>query len=181
MELKFSQNIAISYYWHQFPGLIHFSFTSRQDNSCLIPTIQQYRTGTTTETISETNIRLAYQKYLPFVLTLLYKHDCNQIQFIDDKLRIVFTYLIWFEDSKGNYIPIDFMTNSSESLKNISFGITDSSYYDLLPKVLYPNAPDKSLACFELYCVHTTGLSDISIRNQVNLLMGNLSRKKRGQ
>ena len=66
-------------------------------------------------------------------------------------------------------------------LKSASFGISDLSYYDLLAKALYPNAPDKSLACFELCCVHSTALNDVSIRNQVNLLMGNLSRKKRGQ
>ena len=181
MELKSNQNIAISYYWHQFSGLVHFSFTSRQDNSCIIPAIQQFASAA--HTITEATVSLAYRKYLPLALTLLYKHSCAQFQATDDKLRLVFTYLIWFEDTKGNYIPVDFLTSEckqDQELKSAPPGITDISYYDLLPKVLYPNAPENSLACFELFCVHSAGLSEISIRNQLNLMIGSLSRKKRG-
>jgi hypothetical protein len=27
---------------------------------------------------------------------------------LDDKFNIVFSYLIWFEDKKSNYLPVDF-------------------------------------------------------------------------
>ena len=59
---------------------------------------------------------------MPIVLTFLYKNDCTQFHFTDDKLELIFSYHIWFEDRKSNYIPVDF--NTINQLYN--------SYNDLL-------------------------------------------------
>lgn len=120
MDVKLKRNISMSFYWHQFPGLIHFSFINRQENICVIPTMDKNHEYD----LSEYKINLAYRKYMPICLTFLYKNDCTQFQFTDDKLELIFSYHIWFEDRKFNYIPVDFNT------------ITQlySSYNDLLDK-----------------------------------------------
>lgn len=87
MELKFNRNIAISYYWYQFPGLVHFSFINRQTNLSVIPTIESYESSNNLN-ISEQTISLAYRKYLPIIQMFLYKHNCTQFQFVDDKLKV---------------------------------------------------------------------------------------------
>jgi hypothetical protein len=120
MDVKLKRNVSMSFYWHQFPGLIHFSFVNRQENTCVIPTIDKnYEYD-----LSEYKINLAYRKYMPIVLTFLYKNDCTQFQFTDDKLELILNYHIWFEDRKSNYIPVDFNTinqlysNYSDLLEN---------------------------------------------------------------
>ena len=185
MELKFNRNITISYYWHQFPGLVHFSFINRQENLCIIPTIDAYETSNLKA--SEKTISFAYKKYLPIIQTLLNKHHCTQFQFIDDKLKLVFSYFLWFEDRSSNYIPIDFiitnnsMSNSFQSYSSKSnlADMTNQNFYESLPRLCYPNAPENSLICFELYCLHSPSLSDLNIKKQLNLLMFNLSKKSR--
>ena len=194
MELKLHRNISMSYYWHQFPGLIHFSFINRQDNLCVIPTIDMCSNFD----MDEKKINLAYKKYLPMVATLFYKYNCTQLQFVDDKLKLVFSYFVWFEDIKSNYIPVDlnlitqvynkfssstagdlfYWANLALDQKNYkSPGITNKSYYDLLPRLCYPNAPDRSLICYELYSIHSPTLNDAKIKRQLNKLMFSLSKK----
>lgn len=193
MDLKLYRNITISYYWHMFPGLIHFSFVNRQTNMGIVPTIDAYQSPN----ITEQAINTIYKKYVPVIQTLLYKQSCTQIQFVDDKLQLVFSYFIWFEDVKANYIPVNFMNSglnqpqsfdknsdslfSSQSvLKAQPPGITmQRNFYELLPRFCYPNAPENSLVCYELYCIHSPSLSDLSIKNQLNELKQNLSRKSR--
>lgn len=195
MDLKLYRNITISYYWHQFPGLIHFSFINRHNNMSIIPTIDAYQSPYIS--VTDQAINTMYKKYVPIVQALLYKQNCTQIQFVDDKLKLVFSYFIWFEDIKSNYIPVDFMNsattqpqelsknydsllNSQSDLKTQPPGITmQQNFYEILPKFCYPYAPDNSLVCFELYCIHSPSLSDLSIKNQLNLLKQNLTKKSR--
>ena len=104
IDIKFKRNISMSYYWHLKPGLIHFSFINRQDNTCIVPTVDaSYKYN-----LNEYKINLAYRKYMPIILTFLYKNDCTQFQFNDDKLELVFSYFIWFEDKNFNNIPVNF-------------------------------------------------------------------------
>ena len=181
IELKLKRNIAISYYWHNYPGLIHFSLINRHKHTCIIPTID----ASPKFNISEVAIKTAYKKYSPLIQIFLYKHNCSQFQITDDKLKMSITYIIWFEDKKSSYIPVNFnlvdlnQNNNIdvESFKSPSPGITDKSFYDVLTKVCYPNAPDNSLSCYELYCLHASSVSEIKIKNQLNLLMLNFSRK----
>ena len=197
MDLKWKRNIAMSFYWHQFPGLVHFSFINRNENICCIPTIDPLLKFN----LSEEKIKLAYRKYLPLVGLFLYKFDCTQFQFNDDRLDIVFSYFIWFEDKKGNYLPVDFnlvsknefllvnkvtgsdLTNErvvglqSERRRDLHMpGITDKSYYELLKALCYPNAPSDSLTCYELYCIHSLKLNDETIKTQLNSLVDSISK-----
>jgi hypothetical protein len=198
MDVKMKRNLAMSYYWHQFPGLVHFSFINRHDNNCIVPTIEAYLDNE----ISETKINLAYRKYLPIIITFLYKYDCTQFQFIDSLLGIVVNYYIWFEDKNANYIPVDLNTTNQqqqqsqqqhqkqrasknenilneklfrnrnnayfnyEQKQHFPIGITLESYYDLLRKICYPNAPNESLSCYELICLHSITLNEKIISDQ---------------
>lgn len=179
IELKLNRNIAISFYWHSYPGLIHFSIINRQKHTCFIPTIDM----SPKFNIPETAIKTAYQKYSPLIQIFLYKYNCSQFQFTDDQLKLSITYIIWFEDKKSNYIPVDFNSlafnanSTDESYKSPSPGITDKSFYDILPKICYPNAPENSLCCYELYCLHSSSVSETKIKNQLNMLMLNFPRK----
>ena len=58
MDVKLKRNIAMSFYWHQFPGLVHFSFINRHDNVCVIPTIDE----NFEYNLNEYKINLAYRK-----------------------------------------------------------------------------------------------------------------------
>jgi hypothetical protein len=217
MDIKFKRNVAMSFYWHKLPGLIHFTFINRHDNTCFLPSIED----TPEFNLTKSKINLAYRKYMPIALTFLYKNDCTQFQFNDDLLKIVFNYHIWFEDRKSNKIPVDFVnikkmynnynelllansTNNGlnkplESNKNIMYqksllaniqndreqykppGITEKSYYDLIKTLCYPNAPNDSLTCYELICIHSNKLSDNLIKAQNNNLINNLSRMSKNQ
>ncbi len=104
IEVKWRRNTSMSFFWNLYAGLIHFSFINRQDNIAVIPTIEtnlQYN-------LDESKINLAYRKYVPIVFTFFTRYQCTQFHFTDDKLNIVFSYLIWFEDKKSNYLPVDF-------------------------------------------------------------------------
>ena len=201
MEVKMKRNLAMTYYWHQFVGLIHFSFVNRQDNCCIVPTIESYDNGET----SEAKINAAYRKYLPIIITFLYKYDCTQFQFIDSSLGVVINYFIWFEDKNANYIPVELNQqrangmlkkenfNNNEKLfgrskatyfnlehkTNFPIGITLESYYDLLRKLCYPNAPKESLFCYELICLHSLKVNEKLIHEQCLALAKMLSQSKK--
>jgi hypothetical protein len=104
LDIKFKRNVSMAFYSHKLTGLVHFSLVNRQTNVGIVPTIDaepQYN-------LSEFRINLAYRKYIPIVLTMLYKNDCTQFKFVDDKLEIVFCYSVWFEDVNFNKVPIEF-------------------------------------------------------------------------
>jgi hypothetical protein len=103
----------MSFFWNLYSGLIHFSFINRQDNLSFIPTIDECKQYN----LDEYRINLAYRKYTPIVFTFFTRFQCTQFQFTDDKLNLVFSYLIWFEDKKSNYLPVDFDT-AGQSLFN---------------------------------------------------------------
>jgi hypothetical protein len=203
MDVKMKRNLAMSYYWHQFPGLVHFSFINRQDNICIVPTIEAYADND----ISDAKINSAYRKYLPIMITFLYKYDCTQFQFIDSSLGLVINYFIWFEDKNANYIPVDLNTSQQratgllktenfsnnekyfsrnkaayfnlEQKANYPIGITLESYYDLLRKLCYPNAPNESLSCYELICLHSTKVNEKIVSDQCASLATLLSQSKK--
>jgi hypothetical protein len=73
---------------------------------------------------------------MPIVLTLLYRNDCTQIKFVDDKLEIVFCYFIWLEDKNFNNIPIDFneknlIQNANSSNSSASNSNLNSNKYSI--------------------------------------------------
>lgn len=103
-KVKWRRNTSMSFFWNLYSGLIHFSFINRQDNNSFIPTIDECKQYN----LDEYRINLAYRKYTPIVFTFFTRFQCTQFQFTDDKLNIVFSYLIWFEDKKSNYLPVDF-------------------------------------------------------------------------
>jgi hypothetical protein len=200
IDVKLKCNVAMSFY--NLNGLIHFSFINRNENLILIPTIDLLANAN----ITELNVHVAYRKYYPLVLTLLYKYDCTKVQFVDKDLGVVFNYSIWFEDKNSNMIPLDFSMSrrnqysfesqqsqqqqQQHSYLNAYFnadkkascppGITSKSYYDLLRKTCYPNAAD-SIVCFELVCIHSIKLDEQKIKEQFFGLASILSqmRKKR--
>jgi Hermansky-Pudlak syndrome 1 protein len=185
IEVKLNRNIAVSYYWFQFHGLIHFSFINRTDHMSFIPTVE----ANIHFNVSESSIHGAYRKYLPISLTLLAKQDCTRIQFTDDTLQIVFTYYLWFEDKNYNFIPVDFTTNTFSEMTNYwemlanyyhqhhhRTGMSDKSFYEMIKSICYPNAPADKLICYELFCVHSTRIDEETIKNQVFGLVNIMSK-----
>jgi hypothetical protein len=193
LDIKLTRNVAMSFYWHLLPGLIHFSMINRQDNQCIIPSID----ASLKYNVDEEKIIQAYRKYLPLVLRLLIKFECTRFQFIDDKLNIVFSYMIWFEDKKSNKIPVDISNEFNENYNNSLLynnktsrqiietknyliskcyppGITEKNFYELIKTLCYPNAPSDNLMCFELITIHSAQLSDEFIKKQFNFMVANL-------
>ena len=122
---------------------------------------------------------------------------------------MVINYFIWFEDKNANYIPVDLNTSQSSQranvMKNENFnnekyfnrnkssylnieqktsfpiGITLDSYYDLLRKLCYPNAPSESLSCYELICLHSITATEKLINDQCVSLATLLSQSKKNK
>lgn len=122
IDIKFKRNISMAFYSHNIPSLVHFTLINRQTNVAVIPSIDPVHSVN----LDQTRINLAYRKFMPIILTLLYKNDCTQFKFVDDKLEIVFCYFVWFEDKSFNNIPIDFTetkpTDSSNNEPNNNTG-----------------------------------------------------------
>lgn len=146
--------------------------------------------------ITESKIISAYRKYVPIVIKLLYKFECAKLRFWDDRLELVFNYLVWFEDRSGNRIPVDFSLGSkqfesreilhdeskhgrgiqNQQNKNFLPGITEKSFYDQLKSICYPNASPESLICYELFSLHSARLKDEKVDYQFKYLVANLAK-----
>ena len=153
--------------------------------------------------IDEAIIRFAYRKYVPIITKLLFKFECSKLQFCDDHLRLIFNYLVWFEDRSGNRIPVDFnsggnSTRQFEASREFQFfderrgggagqnsqanryyflpGITEKSFYDQLKITCYPNAPPESLICYELFSLHSGQLTAQIVDYQFRYLVEKLGK-----
>lgn len=119
MEIKLKRNVSMAYYSYLLPGLVHFSFVNRQDNTCVIPTID----AALNYNLNEAKILQAYRKYVPIVMKFLYSYECAEFRFWDDRLNAVVSYLMWFEDRGGNRLSADFNRRvSAASVKKAGVG-----------------------------------------------------------
>lgn len=159
--------------------------------------------------LSEAKIIEAYRKYVPIVMKLLYNFECSEMRFWDEQLELVFNYVIWFEDRKGNPIPVDFNRSSKKTaeskagemsqedvsrltarsstplpagqMRHFSPGITDKCFYEQIKSMCYPNAPADSLICYELFCLHSSKLREDRIDKQFKYLVTNIAKMSRNQ
>lgn len=199
IEVKRMRNMSMMFFCNLYPGLLHFSFINRQDNTGVIPTVDTNEKFN----MDETKINSIYKKYVPIIYTFFTKYQSTQFMFHDDKLQIVFSYVIWFEDKKSNQLPIDFsihnndyfkmnrgfldQTNLANSTNNLvdktnnqlvnSPGITNKNNYDVLQNICYPNAPINSLTCYELYSIHSPQLDEDKVKFQIKSLMNSLTKR----
>ncbi|CAF0708209.1 unnamed protein product [Brachionus calyciflorus] len=186
IDIKVKRNYSMAYYLHMIPGLVHFSFINRNNNKCIIPSMDS------DNNIDEFKINKIYKKYLPIVYKLLYSNDSTEFIFRDDKLGVTFSYKIWFVDKNFNKIPVDFnemnqlygsITDVSANYQNSVLikmlieknsyrqpGITGKNFYDFLKKVCYPNAPVGSLICYELATLHGNNVKEEIIKNNIKYL-----------
>ncbi|XP_055935733.1 BLOC-3 complex member HPS1-like [Argiope bruennichi] len=145
LEVKAMQNITMSSYITEYPGLIHFIYIDRNSDCLIAPNVivkKGHLNGTPSLKQKIWKMVSVGRRYIDGI-----KNFCSLWK--DDDLY--FYYNIWFEDSTGRVIKPTVYPN----LKNFpKKGIICGNFYKRLVQECFPAASYNHIFCYEFFCVH---------------------------
>nr|XP_006817745.1 PREDICTED: Hermansky-Pudlak syndrome 1 protein-like [Saccoglossus kowalevskii] len=149
LSVKGQRNVTMTAYMEDFPGLVHFIYVDRTVDVLTAPSLNS---SCDTSKDDSDPTQLLKSKIWQMVRD---SHRYLQKGFISMTKRdgdYHYSYFIWFEDNSGNPLPIQ----QAPRLASFEFGpgIIASHFYSKLTRQCFPNAPIKSVHCYELMCMH---------------------------
>lgn len=146
LEVRGQQNVTMTAYHNDFPGLIHYIYINRTTDQLIAPTVNVNIDSNSSMYVL---IKQRIWDYWQYSETMLSKGYTSYILRDGD---FCFSYFIWFEDSFGKPMV------SPKSLKDLNenkpTGILSGHFYKNLTHHLFPTVPKGSTNCYELLCMH---------------------------
>lgn len=165
LEVKALQNITMTSYMAEYPGLIHFIYVDRSTNCVIAPAVVLKKGHLN----GATSLKNKIWKMVNFGRSYIDGAKNYCCLWKDEDL--CYLYTIWFEDSTGRIIK----PSAYPNLKKFPFrGILCGNFFSTLVQKCFPNASYEHIFCYELFCVHLDSTSTDQIVNHFHRLCSQL-------
>lgn len=154
LKVKAEQNVTMSTYMTDFPGLIHFIYIDRSSDCVISPTVVTKK-GHLDGTAS---LKQKVWKMVEFGHR--YVDGATKFCCLWKEIDLQYLYSIWFEDSSGRPIkPVVYPDLQDFPPKGILCG----SFYRKLIEECFPAASYEHIYCYELFCIHLESASPATV------------------
>lgn len=154
LKVKAEQNVTMSTYMTDFPGLIHFIYIDRSSDCVISPTVvtkKGHLNGTT-------SLKQKVWKMVEFGHR--YVDGATKFCCMWKEIDLQYLYNIWFEDSSGRPIkPVVYPDLQDFPSKGILCG----NFYRKLIEECFPAASYEHICCYELFCIHLESASPATV------------------
>ncbi|KAM7284502.1 Hermansky-Pudlak syndrome 1 protein [Ixodes scapularis] len=157
--VKADEDLSISSFSTQYPGLLHFSYINRSSNQMIAPRI------------ASEELRDKVWKGWDFAQK--YAHEGSfTTMWAEGELQ--FSYILWFENLAGKTVKPKCAVDPS-SLRRMSYpGAMVGNFYGQLMRYCFPDVSLDQLSCLELVCVHSETVLSGTILDQLHRLSSSL-------
>ncbi|XP_023213307.1 Hermansky-Pudlak syndrome 1 protein homolog [Centruroides sculpturatus] len=162
LVVKAQQNISMTSYIQDFPGLIHFIYVDRTRNYIVTPSVRISEHYTEGNNMTNITKRLIW-KMVDFSYEYL---ESNHLSAMWREENYCFSYFLWFEDANGKILK----PAETKSKYQLLPGILCGDFYELLIKNFFPNMSPKNINCYELYSMHLAQVPMTTISDQARRL-----------
>lgn len=143
-------NVTMTAYHNDFPGLVHFIYINRNIDQLVAPTINVHDDS-------------SFSYELP-IYVIVKQRIWDMWQYMETMLGhgytalivrhgdFTYSYFLWFEDVLSK--PLIPTKSVKEIIGVTPTGILSSTFYKDVIHYLFPNEPEGSVHCYELFCMH---------------------------